>query len=302
MTQTVLITGGNSGIGLECARALAGAGWQVWIASRNRAASDAAARSIGGKVEVLELDLASLESVRGVVKELEARNVALNALVCNAGLQFTAGPRLSADGFETTFAANHLGHFLLTNLLLERLGRNSPARIVVVSSGVHDPAMKTGLPHWAIDDWDTLAQTGSDGKKPFNGLLAYVNSKLCNLWFAYELARRLDPARVTVNGWEPGLVPGSGLIRDYNGAIQAVWNWVLPGLAAGITTFYPAISTMRKSGQALARMVTDPAFAGVSGKYFPSHTRWKETPSSVDSYDTTRARGLWDASVRLTGL
>ena len=201
MTDSVLITGGNSGIGLECARELAREGWHVWIASRNRAASDAAARHIHGKVDVLEVDLASMDSVRALAREIAARNVPLRALVCNAGLQFNQGPRLSSDGFELTFAANHLGHFLLTNLLLERLAANAPARIVIVSSGVHDPAMKTGMPKPAIGDLETLATTGGATKGEFNGRLAYVNSKLCNLWFAYELSRRVDPRRITVNAW-----------------------------------------------------------------------------------------------------
>ncbi|HTO54231.1 MAG TPA: SDR family NAD(P)-dependent oxidoreductase [Myxococcota bacterium] len=302
MAGVVLVTGGNSGIGLECTRALARAGRQVFIASRNRATSEAAARAIGGQVEVLELDLASMSSVRALVHQLEQRAVPLAALVCNAGLQFNHGPRLSDDGFELTFAANHLGHFLLTNLLLERLGANAPARIVIVSSGVHDPAMRTGMPHPSISDFETLARTGSGTKGRFNGRLAYVNSKLCNLWFAYELSRRLEPSQVTVNGWEPGLVPGSGLIRDYPAPIQWVWNRVLPGLAAAINPIFAGVSTARKSGESLASLVLDPAYAGVSGKYFPSHTRWREARSSVDSYDTARARELWDASVRLSGL
>ncbi len=298
----MLVTGGNSGIGLECARELAREGWHVWIASRNRAASETAARHMRGKVDVLEVDLASMDSVRALVREIEARNVPLRALVCNAGLQFNQGPRLSSDGFELTFAANHLGHFLLTNLLLERLAANSPARIVVVSSGVHDPAMRTGMPKPAIGDLDTLAKTGGPTLGEFNGRLAYVNSKLCNLWFTYELNRRVDPHRVTVNAWEPGLVPGSGLARDYPPALQLIWNYVLPALAAVVSPFYPSISTARKSGESLARMVIDPVLADTSGCYFPAHAHWEETRSSDESYDVERARALWDASVRLSRL
>ncbi len=298
----MLVTGGNSGIGLECARELAREGWHVWIASRNRAASETAARHMRGKVDVLEVDLASMDSVRALVREIEARNVPLRALVCNAGLQFNQGPRLSSDGFELTFAANHLGHFLLTNLLLERLAANSPARIVVVSSGVHDPAMRTGMPKPAIGDLDTLARTGGPTLGEFNGRLAYVNSKLCNLWFTYELNRRVDPHRVTVNAWEPGLVPGSGLARDYPPALQLIWNYVLPALAAVVSPFYPSISTARKSGESLARMVIDPVLADTSGCYFPAHAHWEETRSSDESYDVERARALWDASVRLSRL
>jgi light-dependent protochlorophyllide reductase len=302
MSDSVLITGGNSGIGLECARALAREGWHVWIASRNRAASDAAARDIRGKVDVLEVDLASLDSVRTLAREIEARNVPLRALVCNAGLQFMQGPRLSKDGFEVTFEANHLGHFLLANLLLERLAANAPARVVVVASGVHDPAMKTGLPRPRISDFETLARENGATERGWSGLLAYVNSKLCNVWFAYELARRLDPRRITVNAWEPGLVPGSGLARDYHPALRAIWDYVGPPLAGVVSTFYPGVSTMRKSGESLARMVTDPALADTTGRYFPSHTRWQDARSSDESYDVGRAGALWAASARMSGL
>lgn len=302
MSDSVLITGGNSGIGLECARDLARRGWQVLIASRNRAASEAAARDIGGQVEALDLDLSDLDSVRALAREVEKRDVPLCALVCNAGLQYLQGPRLTRDGFELTFASNHLGHFLLANLLVDRLAARAPARIVVVSSGVHDPAMKTGVPVPKIGDIETLSVTGSGVKGEFSGLRAYSNSKLCNLWFAYELERRIRGRGVTVNAWEPGLVPGSGLGRDYPAPVRMIWEWLLPGLAAALTPIYPKISTMRKSGQSLARLVWDPSFEGVTGKYFPSHTRWAEAKSSDESYDAQRAHALWEASVRMSGL
>jgi NAD(P)-dependent dehydrogenase (short-subunit alcohol dehydrogenase family) len=197
---------------------------------------------------------------------------------------------------------NHLGHFLLANLLLDRLAANAPARIVVVSSGVHDPKMRTGMPHAAIDDLATLAATGGATPGAFNGRLAYVNSKLCNLWFAYELARRCAGRGITVNAWEPGLVPGSGLARDYPAALRWIWNWVLPGLAAGLSPFLPSISTAARSGRDLARMVTDPALEKTTGKYFPSHTRWQEAPSSDESYDRERAMALWRASEQMSRL
>ncbi|HXX47955.1 MAG TPA: SDR family NAD(P)-dependent oxidoreductase [Myxococcota bacterium] len=302
MANTVLITGGNSGIGLECARELARQGWRVLIASRNRRASEAAARGMAGQVEALDLDLASRASVRALVKDVAARGLPLRALVCNSGLQFMTGPQLSADGYELTFAVNHLGHFLLANLLLDTLAANAPARIVVVSSGVHDPARRTGMPRPSIGDLDVLSATGGSKPGAFNGQRAYVNSKLCNLWFAYELARRCAGRGITVNAWEPGLVPGSGLARDFPAALRWIWNWVLPGLAAGLSPFLPSISTAARSGRDLARMVTDPALEKTTGKYFPSHTRWQETPSSDESYDRERATALWQASERMSRL
>jgi len=307
--DTVLVTGGNSGIGFECARQLARDGWHVLIASRNRDASAAAVRQIAdesGPDTVAEagLDLGSLESVRRFASAIDP-GLRLKALVCNAGLQMTHGPRLSPDGFEQTFAVNHLGHFLLANLLLPQLRANAPARIVVVASGVHDPKLRTGMPKADVADLETLAATGGPRRGEFDGRLAYVNSKLCNLWFTYELVRRLEAAgerRVTVNAYDPGLVPGSGLARDYPAVLRFAWNRILPGLARLLSPVLPTVNPAWKSGRALARLVHDPALAGVSGKYFPSHARWREAPSSDASYDVARAGALWDASVRMTHL
>jgi light-dependent protochlorophyllide reductase len=305
----VLVTGGNSGIGFECARALARRGWHVVIASRDRAASAAAVERIrrdsgNGAVSERALDLGSLAGVRAFVRELEGDDLPLRALVCNAGLQVTQGLQSSAEGFELTFAVNHLGHFLLTNLLLTRLLAHAPARIVMVASGVHDPKNTTGMPKPTIADMDTLAATGGARRGDYDGRLAYVNSKLCNVWFTYELARRLAAAHlsVTVNAFDPGLVPGSGLARDYPATLRWVWNRVLPGVARILSPVLAGINPADKAGGALARLVVDPALAGVTGKYFSSTTRWREAPSSEASYDVARARDLWEASLRMTGL
>jgi light-dependent protochlorophyllide reductase len=312
--DTVLVTGGNSGIGFECARELARANWHVIIASRNRDASATAVQRIAKEhgndaVEAMELDLGSITAVRRFAAQIHARDVPLRALVCNAGLQVVKGLRPSPDGHEMTFAVNHLGHFLLTNLLLNRLHANAPARIVIVASGVHDPKMRTGMPKPNFSDIDTLAATGGAPPGAFNGRLAYVNSKLCNLWFAYELQRRIakgglsrDDRPVTVNGFDPGLVPGSGLGRDYAPALQVIWDRVLPKVARVLTGVVPTINPADKSGRALARLVLDPELARVTGKYFPSHARWHDAPSSDASYDAERAQALWQRSVEMTGL
>ena len=143
----------------------------------------------------------------------------------------------------------------------------------------------------------------------YDGRLAYVNSKLCNLWFAYELDRRLaaaqpsnDAARLTVNGFDPGLVPGSGLARDNPPALRFVWDRILPGAARLLSPLISGINPAPKAGGALARLISDPTLAGISGKYFPSHTRWREAASSAASYDLERASQLWQASVRMTAL
>jgi light-dependent protochlorophyllide reductase len=309
--DTALVTGGNSGIGFECARMLARSGWHVVIASRNRDLSAKAIARIAGEsgaaaASEMGLDLGSADSVRRFVAEVEARDLALRALVCNAGLQVSSGPHRSPDGFELTFAVNHLGHFLLTNLLLARLRANAPARIVVVTSGVHDPKLRTGMPKADVADFATLAATGGPRLDHFDGRLAYVNSKLCNLWFTYELVRRLEGAglseRLTVNAFDPGLVPGSGLARDYPAVLRFLWSRILPAAARVLTRVVPTINPPEKSGAALARLVLDPALAETSARYFPSHARWREAPSSDASYDADRARSLWEQSVGMTGL
>jgi light-dependent protochlorophyllide reductase len=311
---SVLITGGNSGIGYECAKTLVRSGRHVVIASRNRRVSDEAVRAIAaaggaGTIEAMELDLASQSSIRSLVREIDARDLPLQTLVCNAGLQFTKGPILSEDGHELTFAVNHLGHFLLTNLLLARLAANAPARIVVVSSGVHDPKRFTGMPKAKVTDLETLSATGCATHDAYSGGLAYVNSKLCNLWFAYELARRIDASGlansdrpIAVNAFDPGLVPGSGLAREYPAPARFIWENVMPAMAAGLTRFVAGISTAEKSGAALADLVLDPRKASSGARYYPSHTRWCETPSSNQSYDVGRAGELWEASIAMTKL
>jgi NAD(P)-dependent dehydrogenase (short-subunit alcohol dehydrogenase family) len=311
--RTVLVTGGNSGIGFECVRALARGGSRVIMASRDRAASAAAVERIRRQhpeaaVSEMGLDLGSLADVRRFAREIDDAGTTLDVLVCNAGVQLKQGMRRSTEGYELTFAVNHLGHFLLTNLLLRRLGARAPSRIVVVASGVHDSTRWTGMPKAAIADLDVLAATGGPKRDGFDGPLAYVNSKLCNIWFTYELARRLDALaaegmpRVTANAFDPGLVPGSGLARDYPRALRFVWDRVLPGVARMLTRVLPGISPADKSGAQLARLAVDPAYDSLTARYFSSNQRWRDTPSSPDSYDRDRWRALWDASVRMTGL
>jgi NAD(P)-dependent dehydrogenase (short-subunit alcohol dehydrogenase family) len=312
--QTVLVTGGNSGIGYECARYLAREKYPVIIASRDRAASAQAVQRIKAEtgnddVTEMALDLGSLAAVRAFAQEIEARDVPLHALVCNAGLQTSGGIVMSADGFERTFAVNHLGHFLLVNLLLRRLIANAPSRIVIVASGVHDPKLRTGMPKPDIGHMDVLATTGGPKQGAFDARLAYVNSKLCNLWFAYELVRRLAASGLvskdqplSVNGFDPGLVPGSGLARDYPPFLRFFWDRVLPAVARTATRWVPTINTADKAGHALAGLVIDPPLERISGKYFPSHARWGEAPSSEASYDQGRAAALWEASIRMTKL
>ncbi len=315
--RTVVITGGNTGLGYACAAALLaseeGLPWHVVLACRNqergRVAVSQLTQAAGrpGQVEVMRLDLASLASVRIFATELAARVRTgaippLYGLVCNAGVQSWTKRSLTADGFEATFGVNHLGHFLLVNLLLPIL--NPPARIVVVASGVHDPANNWGLP---APDWnDTAALSRGElgdaaaADKPIaRGQRLYTTSKLANIYFTYALSRHLRPG-VTVNAFDPGLTPGTGLTRDAPAPIRFIAKHVLPRAIPLLRRTYKTsnVHTIVESGQSMAQLLIDPGLAGTTGKYFQER---QEVHSSPESYDKDRAAELWQTSETLTG-
>jgi len=303
--QTAVITGGNSGLGYHCARALARApGWHVVLACRDThrafAAAEALRAEVGeGRVEAMALDLASLASVRRFTEDLAARKdlPPLRAIVCNAGIQLVSEVRFTGDGYESTFAVNHLGHFLLANRLLAHL--HAPARIVFVSSGTHDPTRHTGMPapRWRDPHLIAKGEDAGTGSAATVGRRAYTTSKLANVLCGYELSRRLRAmgrTEVSVNLYDPGLLPGSGLARDYGTWQRLAWRYLLP-----LLRFLPWVASMEASGAVLARLVVDPAFDGVTEKYF---LIGKEMGSSPDSYDADKARQLWEASGRLVAL
>jgi len=296
--RTVVITGGNTGLGYACAAALLaseeGRPWHVVLACRNQERGRAAASQLtpaagtGGQVEVMRLDLASLASVRVFATELAAsvRTGAIPRLygvVCNAGVQSWTKRSLTADGFEATFGVNHLGHFLLVNLLLPIL--NPPARIIVVSSGVHDPANNWGLPAPAWNDTAALSRGELGGAaaadKPMaRGQRLYTTSKLANIYFTYALSRHLPPG-VTVNAFDPGLTPGTGLTRDAPAPIRFIAKHVLPRAIPLLRRTYKTsnVHTIVESGQSMARLLIDPGLAGTTGKYFQERKRVNHRPS-----------------------
>lgn len=296
-TRTAIITGANTGLGLECARALLAEdpSWHLVLAVRDvRRGADAVAQ-IGQpqRCTVLELDLASLHSVRAFAGRLRAASLPpVHAIVCNAGLQVVSGTELTADGVEMTFGVNHLGHFALVRELLDIVAR--PVRIVVVASGTHDPAKFTGMPSPNYTTAEQLAHP--DASESPDGRRRYTTSKLCNVLYAYELDRRLGGGAegVTVNAFDPGLMPGSGLARDYSRLGQLVWRYVFP-----LMRILPNVNSTRTSGKRLAALVWDPRFDGVTGTYFEGKRPIK---SSVDSYDREKALDLWETSERLLAL
>jgi light-dependent protochlorophyllide reductase len=298
---TVIVTGGTAGLGLACAEECARRGWHVIVTSRELARGEVVARDLRARtknedVQAAELDLASLESVRAFARKFEASQYApLRALVCNAGAQFVNGTIESADGIEMTFAVNHLGHFLLANLLEPAMPAR--ARITFVSSDTHDPKQRTGMPPPQWEDPNVLARGGGpkvtargDG---FAGRQRYTNSKLCNVLTAYEMNRRISP-RVAVNAFDPGFMPGTDLARDYGAFARFAFRWILPVL----TLFVPNVNRVAVSGKRLAELAIGPSYEGIRGKYV---TTGRVRPSSLDSYDEEKARVLWTVSEELVG-
>jgi len=311
--NTAIITGGNTGLGFECARALAEThDWHVVIACRDvekgrEAVKRLLAQTQYKEIEAMTLDLASIESVRNFARHYASEpRPPLRAIVCNAATQIVTGRTYTDDGFETTFAVNHLGHFLLVNLMLAQMA--PPARIVVVSSGTHDPAQTTGMPPPVYRSARYLARPDEDSKplddeRGTAGRRAYTTSKLCNVLFTYELERKLRVEKavgsrgrsITVNAFDPGLMPGTGLARDYGRLARFAWRFVLPALRPVV----PNVNSAARSGRALANMVTDPRFERISGKYFQGS---RDVPSSKDSYDPAIATELWESSASMVKL
>ena len=289
-TRTAIITGASSGLGLECARALlkSDPSWHLVLPIRDRSRGANAVTKLGEpqRCTVMPVDLASLTSVRAFTEDVRGAPP-LHAIVCNAGVQVVSGTQWTEDGVEMMFGVNHLGHFALVQGLVGEL--TSPARILVVSSGTHDPNKRTGMPDpdytSAVDLAHPRAEQAAD-----DGRRRYTTSKLCNLLFTYELKRRLGDG-VTVNAFDPGLMPGSGLARDYPPVQRLAWRYLLPALRV-----LPRVRSTRTSGRYLAALTNDARFASVSGEYFDG---LRIIRSSVDSYDRAKALDLWETSERL---
>jgi len=274
--RVCIVTGANSGIGKETARGLARVGATVVLACRNRERGEAVRREIAAEtgspaLAVMDLDLQSQASVRAFAREFTAKYGRLHVLVNNAGI-FTAKRTLTEDGVETTFAVNHLSHFLLTNLLLPLLRQNPPSRIVNVAS----EASQMG--RIAFDDLNLARR--------WSGFRAYCQSKLANILFAAELARRL-PADVTANALHPGGVR-TNLARGEGG-----WFGV------GFRLAWPFMISAAKGADTVIWLASSRDVDGVTGRYF--ERRRPIAPNPV-ARDASVARRLWNLSESLTRL
>jgi len=275
--KTVLITGGTAGIGRATAMGLATMGAHLGITGRDRGRTEEAAAEIraasGGQVDVFVADLSSQPQVRRLADEVLQAYPRIDVLVNNVGGYWNTR-QVTADGLERTFALNYLAPFLLTNLLLDRLKQSAPARVVTVASNAHT----TGR-----IDFDDL-----QGERSYSGSRAYSQSKLGNVLFTYELARRLAASAVTADALHPGVVNTSFGAEDPGGVQRLFVPFVRPFL-----------KTPEQGAATSIHLASSPDLEQVSGRYFANS---KPKRSSKASYDETAAARLWQVSAELVNL
>ncbi|HYZ00601.1 MAG TPA: SDR family oxidoreductase [Candidatus Binatia bacterium] len=272
--RRVIVTGATNGIGLAAAVELARRGALLTLVARSAARGDEAVARVrdaagdAADVDVLLADLSSLASVRGLAAEVLSRYPNVDVLVNNAGAMYTRR-QVTEDGFEQTWALNHLAPFLLTTLLLDRLRESAPARIVTTSSDAH------GGKQVPFDDLGA--------ERSYDGMRRYGQTKLANILFTSELARRLEGSEVTANCFHPGFV-GTGFARN-NG----------PLLRIGMSMARPFARSPERGADTLVWLVDSPDVAAETGGYFVDRRR--VTPSAA-AQDTGAAERLWEVSQR----
>jgi NAD(P)-dependent dehydrogenase (short-subunit alcohol dehydrogenase family) len=275
--KTVLVTGATAGIGKETAYGLAKLGARVVIVGRNEEKTKAVVeelkqRSGNADVHFLLADLSRMAEVRRLATEVLARYPTLHVLVNNAGA-INLSRVVTSEGLELTFAMNHLGYFLLANLLLPALERGAPARIVNVASDAHRGGKL---------DFDDL-----QSEKGYSSFPAYARSKLMNILFSRELARRVKDRGITVNALHPGMVASNFMAK--------------PGLFGTLGHAFMRVFgiSVEKGARTSIYLASSPEVEGVTGKYF---AKCRERSPSRAAQDDEAARRLWDVSERLAGL
>lgn len=279
--RVALITGANTGIGLETARGMAERGFEVVLAARDKAKGEAALADIRSTVKdarlgLLELDLSSLDSVRRAATAFLEAHRRLDVLINNAGL-ILGDRRETEDGFESTFGINHLGHFLLTNLLLERLKASAPSRVVNVASDAH--RVSKGL------DFEDLMRV----RRTYAGMPVYGDSKLANILFTRELARRLEGTGVVAHAVHPGVVR-TRFAAD--GDVEGLFATLVK--IAG-----PFMLTPAKGAQTSIHVATSEQAGACTGLYWAKSR--KKAPTKY-AQDDDAARRLWEVSAELVKL
>ncbi|ERT05457.1 light-dependent protochlorophyllide reductase [Lyngbya aestuarii BL J] len=315
--STVVITGASSGVGLQAAKALAKKGWYVVMACRNLEKTEKAAQAVGipaGTYTIIPLDLASLESVHQFVKTFRESGKSLDALVCNAAvyLPLEKEPQRSADGYELSVATNHLGHFLLCNLMLEDLKHSatSEPRLIILGTVTANPKELGGkIPIPAPPDLGNMQGLEAgfkapiamiDGKK-FKSGKAYKDSKLCNVLTMRELHRRYhESTGIVFSSLYPGCVATTALFRNHYPLFQKIFPWFQKNITGGYVS-------EELAGERVAMVVADPEY-NTSGVYWSWGNRQKEGRKSFmqevsnEALDDQKAEKLWELSAKLVKL
>jgi protochlorophyllide reductase len=315
--STVVITGASSGVGLHAANALAKRGWHVVMACRDLQKAENAAKAIGMSPDsytILHIDLGSLESVRKFVNDFRATGRSLDALVCNAAvyMPLLKEPLRSPEGYELNVATNHLGHFLLCNLMLEDL-KNSPARdkrlVILGTVTANSKELGGKIPIPAPADLGDLQGLEAGFKapiamidgKPFKPGKAYKDSKLCNMITTRELHSRFhDSTGITFSSLYPGCVADTPLFRNSYPLFQKIFPWFQKNITGGYVS-------QELAGERVALVVADPAFRQ-SGVHWSWGNRQKKDGKSFiqelsdKASNDTQAKRVWDLSAKLVGL
>ncbi len=272
-----MITGANSGIGKATAKELAKKGFKIVMVCRDRIRGEIARNEIiedsgNNHVDLMIADLASLNSVRNCVLEFDRKYENLHILINNAGT-FNYKRKITSDGYESTFAVDYLAHFLLTNLLLVKIKKSAPARIINVSSNIHK--------YFKINFEDLMSE------KKYVSQKAYSNAKFALVLFTYELAAQLKDMRVTVNALHPGHAK-----TQMTEPTKKIWRFFLKLLS-------PMYRTPENAAQTSIYLASSPELENITGKYFKD---CKEVKSHKLTYDKALQKTLWDMSIEFVKL
>ncbi len=312
-TSTVIITGASSGVGLYAAKALANRGWHVVMACRDLPKAKQAAESVGmapSSYTLLPIDLGSLESVRQFVQTFRDSGKSVDALVCNAAIYMPLikEPLYSPEGYELTVTTNHLGHFLLCNLMMDDLKHSADPRLVILGTVTHNPDELGGKipPQPDLGDFEGFTAgfkapiTMINGKS-FEPVKAYKDSKVCNVLTMRELHRRYhDSTGITFTSLYPGCVADTPLFRNHYPLFQKIFPWFQKNITGGYVS-------QELSGERVAMVVADPEYKQ-SGAYFSWGNRQKKDGKSFirqvspQARDEEKGQRMWDLSAKLVGV
>ena len=314
--STVVITGASSGVGLYAAKALADRGWYVVMACRNQPKAHQAAQSLGIALDaytVMHIDLGNLDSVRQFAQDFRATGKTLDALVCNAAIYMPLlkEPLRSPEGYELSMTTNHLGHFLLCNLMLEDLSHSSAPekRMVILGTVTHNPDELGGKipPRPDLGNLEGFADgfkepiSMVDGKN-FEPVKAYKDSKVCNVLTMRELDRRYhESTGIVFTSLYPGCVADTPLFRNHYPLFQKIFPWFQKNVTGGYVS-------QELAGERVADVVTKPEY-GESGSYWSWGNRQKKARQaafvqnvSPQAQDEAKAEKMWNLSEKLVGL